>query len=82
MGVAFRVDAETFIGFASSLAEAGLLQPTGEPLEIGSIVDFDLCYAYNFQDPYGNQLELDCYDYATVKREFVENQGLTPVRYC
>lgn len=81
MGVAFRVDAETFIGFALGLAEIGLLQASGEPLEIGCIVDFDLCYAYNFEDPYGNQLELDCHDHATVKRELVEAQGLTPVRY-
>ncbi len=81
MGVAFRVDAEAFIDFACGLPRAELLQPSGKPLETGSIVDFDLCYAYNFQDPYGNQLELDCYDHATVKRQLVEEQGLTPIRY-
>jgi hypothetical protein len=35
------------------------------------VVDHDLCYDQYFQDPYGNGLELDCYEYAKVKKDLI-----------
>lgn len=78
-GVAFSVDAETFIAFASSLPGA-IAGPTGSPLLPDDLIDFDLCWAYNLADPWGNQYELNSYDYDRVKHELVEARGLQPDR--
>lgn len=79
-GVAFSLEAEAFIAFARSLpGEIG--SPSGRPLEVDDIVDFDLCWAYNLADPWGNQYELNCYDYARIKTELIESDGVEPVRY-
>ncbi len=80
--VAFRVSAEQFVQFADGLPVAGLLGAGGEALARESVVDHDLCYAYYFEDPYGNQLELDCYDCDSVRRELIENHAITPLRFC
>lgn len=79
-GVAFSVDAETFKAFARSLPGA-LFGPHGEPLRPDDLVDYDLCWAYDLVDPWGNQYELNCYDYARIKVELIEADGLQPVRY-
>lgn len=79
-GVAFSLDAESFIAFARSLPN-GIDAPTGEPLQINDIVDFDLCWAYNFADPWGNKFELNCYDYARIRDVLVDTDGVNPVRY-
>lgn len=79
-GVAFSVEAESFIAFARSLPSE-IDNPDGEPLGPDEIVDFDLCWAYNLADPWGNQYELNCYDYDRIKTEFVEADGIEPVRY-
>ncbi|MCB9787611.1 MAG: VOC family protein [Deltaproteobacteria bacterium] len=79
-GVAFSLDAEPFMAFARSLPGA-LHGPSGRPLQIGDIVDFDLCWAYNLCDPWGNQYELNCYDYERIRRDLVEAEGIQPVRY-
>lgn len=79
-GVAFSLDAAAFIAFARSLPGA-IESPSGEPLRVGDIVDFDLCWAYNLADPWGNQYELNCYDYARVQAELIEADGVEPVRY-
>lgn len=79
-GVAFSVDAETFIRFAHSLP-GEILAPTGNPLTVHDVVDFDLCWAYDLTDPWGNQYELNCYDYARIKTDLVEAAGIDPVRY-
>ena len=47
----------------------------------GDIVDFDMCWAFELADPWGNQYELNCYDYDRVRRELVEADGITPMRY-
>jgi catechol 2,3-dioxygenase-like lactoylglutathione lyase family enzyme len=80
-GAAFSVDADQFVAFARSLASRPVQDQTGAPLAVDAVVDFDLCYAYNFQDPWGNRFELNCYDTATVKRELIEADGVSPVRY-
>ena len=36
------------------------------------LVDFDLCWAFDLVDPWGNQYELNCYDYDRVRAELVE----------
>ena len=79
-GVAFSLDAPAFIAFARSLP-GEISSPSGRPLEIGAIVDFDMCWAYNLADPWGNVYELNCYDYERVKTELIQADGVKPVRY-
>ncbi len=68
------------MAFARSLP-CGIDSPAGSPLEIGDIVDFDICWAFNLADPWGNQYELNCYDYARIKTELIGADGVEPVRY-
>lgn len=79
-GVAFAVDADTFVAFARSLPGA-IPGPSGRPLVADDVVDFDLCWAYDLADPWGNQYELNCGDHDRVRRELIEPDGITPVRY-
>ena len=79
-GVAFSVDAETFISFARSLPR-GIYNAVGQPLTSGDIVDFDLCWAVDLVDPWGNLYELNCYDYQRLKTDLIEADGIDPVRY-
>ena len=79
-GVAFSVDAETFMLFARSLP-GEINNPRGQPLGPGDVVDFDMCWAFNLVDPWGNQYELNCYDYARIKAGLIEPDGIEPVRY-
>ncbi len=79
-GVAFSLDAKAFIAFARSLP-GEIVGPSGRALEIGDIVDFDLCWAYNLCDPWGNAYELNCYDYECVRTELIVAEGIEPVRY-
>ncbi len=79
--VAFRVDPKPFIAFANGLASTDIKGLDGKPLTRESVVDHDLCYAFYFQDPYGNRLELDCYDHDDVKRDLIEKHGIEPVRF-
>ena len=80
-GAAFSVDAASFVEFARRLDGGALRDPSGAPLKKEAVVDFELCYAYDFLDPWGNRFELNCYDTAAVKRELIEREGITPVRY-
>jgi catechol 2,3-dioxygenase-like lactoylglutathione lyase family enzyme len=75
-GVAFSVDADTFMAFARSLPR-GIRNLGGEPLGLGDLVDFDLCWAFDFVDPWGNRYELNCFDHARVRAELVEAGGVT-----
>ncbi len=70
-GVAFSVDADAFMSFARSLP-CGIAGLSGEPLALGDLIDFDLCWAFELVDPWGNRYELNCYDYERVRRELVE----------
>lgn len=79
-GVAFSVDADVFIAFARSLP-CEIDGPTGQPLAASDVVDFDLCWAYDLADPWGNRYELNCYDYDRVRIELIEQEGISPVRY-
>jgi len=79
-GAAFSVDAEAFIAFARSLP-GDIRNPAGVPLTVSDLVDFDLCWAFDLVDPWGNQYELNCYDHDRVRSELVEATGITPVRY-
>lgn len=79
-GVAFSVDAESFMHFARSLPN-GINSATGQPLHSNDVVDFDLCWAYNFSDPWGNNFELNCYDYDRIQAELIQADGVEPVRY-
>jgi catechol 2,3-dioxygenase-like lactoylglutathione lyase family enzyme len=79
-GVAFSVDAETFTSFTRSLP-GEINAPSGRPLLPNDVIDFDLCWAFNLADPWGNQYELNCYDYARIKLELIDPDAITPVRY-
>lgn len=79
-GVAFSLDAESFMYFARSLPN-GIDGSPGQPLHINDIVDFDMCWAYNFIDPWGNHFELNCYQYDRIKTDLVLADGVEPVRY-
>ena len=81
MGAAFRVDGEAFIAFAKELATRELRRPDGAALAPSDVIDFDLCYAFNFVDPWGNRFELNCYDVETVKADLIDAEGIEPVRY-
>jgi catechol 2,3-dioxygenase-like lactoylglutathione lyase family enzyme len=79
-GVAFSVDADTFMAFARSLP-CDIANADGDALAITDLVDFDMCWAFDLADPWGNQYELNCYDYDRIKVELVEADGFEPVRY-
>ncbi len=79
-GIAFSVDADVFAGFARSLP-GDLNGPDGKQLVANDIVDFDLCWAFNFADPWGNQYELNCYEYDRIKADLVAADGLDPTRF-
>jgi catechol 2,3-dioxygenase-like lactoylglutathione lyase family enzyme len=79
-GVAFSVDVDTFVVFARSLP-GEIQSPEGRPLRADDVVDFDLCWAFNFMDPWGNLYELNCYDYDRVRAELIEQDGVRPERY-
>lgn len=79
-GVAFSVDADTFITFARSLP-CGIDGPTGEPLALHDLIDFDLCWAFDLCDPWGNLYELNCYEYDRVRADLVEADAVEVVRY-
>jgi catechol 2,3-dioxygenase-like lactoylglutathione lyase family enzyme len=78
-GVAFSVEPETFVQFAVSLPR-GLPGRDGQPLQPNDLVDFDMCWAYEFTDPWGNRFELNCYDYDRIRVELVERHGIAPAR--
>lgn len=78
-GVAFSVDASTFMAFLRSLP-GEIRSPAGTPLVANDVVDFDLCWAIDLVDPWGNQYELNCYEYDTV-REQLSGDGIEPTRY-
>lgn len=79
-GVAFSVDADSFVAFARSLP-CGIDNVNGEPLSPADLVDFDLCWAFDLVDPWGNRYELNCYDHQQVNETLVQADGLDPVRY-
>ena len=79
-GVAFSVDVDTFASFARALP-GEIDSPLGRPLVANDLIDFDLCWAFDLVDPWGNLYELNCYDYERVRIELVEPEGITPVRY-
>ncbi|GJM38234.1 MAG: hypothetical protein DHS20C19_16010 [Acidimicrobiales bacterium] len=79
-GVAFSVDAGMFMAFARALP-GEFRSPGGDRLQPADLIDFDLCWAYDFADPWGNVYELNTYEYDRVKTELVEADGLGPVRY-
>ena len=45
------------------------------------LVDFDLCWAFDLVDPWGNLYELNCYDYERVRVELVEAESVDVARY-
>ena len=40
-----------------------------------------MCWAFNLVDPWGNQYELNCYDYDRISIELVEAEAVKVVRY-
>lgn len=79
-GVAFSVDAAMFASFTRSLP-GEIEGPLGRPLVANDMIDFDMCWAFDLVDPWGNLYELNCYDYERVRAELVEPGRISPVRY-
>jgi catechol 2,3-dioxygenase-like lactoylglutathione lyase family enzyme len=79
-GVAFSVDASSFAEFARSLP-CGIDGPAGRPLMSSDVIDFDMCWAYELGDPWGNQYELNCYEYGQVRADLIDAEAITPTRY-
>ena len=79
-GIAFTVDVDAFALFTRSLP-GEINTPSGRPLVANDMIDYDMCWAFDFADPWGNQYELNCYEYSTVRADLVEADGITPVRY-
>lgn len=79
-GVAFGVDGPTFVEFARALPGPLEIQP-GEALRPGHLVDFDLCFAYDFCDPWGTRIEINTYDVEHVRAELLVADGVEPRRY-
>lgn len=79
-GIAFSVDADSFMSFARSLP-CGIDNPRGERLALTDLVDFDMCWAFELVDPWGNQYELNCYDHDRIRAELVEPDAVEVVRY-
>ena len=79
-GVAFSVDADTFRSFARSLPN-GIDRLDGEELTVSDLIDFDLCWAFELSDPWGNRYELNCYEYDRIRSDLVEADRVEPVRY-
>jgi catechol 2,3-dioxygenase-like lactoylglutathione lyase family enzyme len=78
-GIAFSTDADTFVGFARSLPGA-IENLAGQRLTVGDLVDFDLCWAFELCDPWGNRFELNCYDYEPVRAALVQGDDVHPQR--
>jgi catechol 2,3-dioxygenase-like lactoylglutathione lyase family enzyme len=79
-GVAFSVDGDSFVAFARSLP-GDIAGTSGRPLAAHDVVDLDMCWAFNFADPWGNQFELNCYDYDRTRTELIEPLDVDPERY-
>ena len=79
-GVAFSVDVDTFVAFTRSLPGA-IDGTSGKPLVADDVIDFDLCWAFDLVDPWGNVYELNCYDYQRIRVELIEADGIEPTRY-
>ncbi len=79
-GVAFSVAAGVFAEFARSLPN-GIDGPAGRPLMPTDVIDFDMCWAYDLADPWGNQYELNCYEYDQVSADLIEAEAITATRY-
>lgn len=79
-GVAFSLSADEFMAFAETLP-GELCSPSGKKLVVSELVDFDLCWAFNFADPWGNQYELNCYEYERIETELVKAKEIETVRY-
>jgi catechol 2,3-dioxygenase-like lactoylglutathione lyase family enzyme len=78
-GIAFSVDAAMFAAFTRSLP-GEIASPGGLPLVADDMIDFDLCWAFDFADPWGNLYELNCYDYDSVRVDLVDADAITPAR--
>ena len=66
--VAFRVGAETFVEFLTTLPELDLTDHRGRHVTADLVVDHEKAYSIYFSDPFGHRLELTTYAYEETKR--------------
>ena len=79
-GIAFSVDAAAFAAFIRSLP-GEIRGSSGQPIVPADVVDFDLCWAIDLVDPWGNRYELNCYEYDVIACDLIEADGIEPTRY-
>ena len=70
--VAFRVDAQGFIGFLQRLGELHVKDHLDRPIALDSAVDHEKAYSIYFSDPYGHRLEVTTYDYKATRAAITE----------
>lgn len=64
---AFRASAAHFIEFLAHAPAQGVFGASGERLSRLEVVDHEKAWSIYFHDPWGNALEVTCYDYAAVR---------------
>lgn len=79
-GVAFSIDFASFADFTRSLP-GEIDSSWGTKLAPDDIVDLDMCWAYGLADPWGNEYELNCYEYDRVQTGLVDADGISPRRH-
>lgn len=60
--IAFRVDADAFVGFVRTIEARALVDRHGEPVTRASAVDHGEAFSIYFTDPWGNPYEITTYD--------------------
>lgn len=63
--IAFRTSGKNFVDFVNRL-EQNPVYYSKQKVKTKDLVDHDICYSVYFEDPYGNNLEVTCYDYEFV----------------
>ena len=65
--VAFRMDAENFLGFLDRLSSLELMNHRGQRVTGAMVSDHTAAWSVYFNDPYGHRLEVTTYEYDQVK---------------
>ncbi len=73
--IAFRTDAEGFLGFLRGLPSDDFLDREGGRVTAGDVLDHDRAWSVYFCDPDGNRFELTTYDYQAVAARLDEVTG-------
>lgn len=65
--VAFKVNGENFINFATQKSDTVFYGADEKPLDSLKVIDHEKAFSIYFHDPYDNELEVTTYDYDYMK---------------